>query len=752
MAPANSIALLINALTIPLALFMFILLLWQDSRRSSNLVFGLVLGTLVLWASGSLLARASANVGAPRSITEVAMRLLDFGFNGTCISLYLFVIVLSGVRGKTFVWIATAAALALLLYQGWVALATVSPAFEVRPDGTLRYNFNEVGGLLYLSLVFAAMIVGWQSRRRIKAQNLLLGIFVFSCGILIELISPDLRSKSVGLDLSAFAALLMSSALVKQQIIDPLRGRAAQLRAVRDVGLAITSQIRLEEALSTIAKQAAEILQADGAAIFLQRGALLELAAVHNMPPAFKGYRLSLGEGVAGQVARTRNATRLNEYHREWTGLPDMPFARESFGSMIAGPLIVADEVMGVLVVVEGVQGRRFEQEDLDLLELLGPQAAVAIKNSRLFEGQHALTAELEAVNNKLETVLTSTRSPVIALNRRFEIIFANPAAVNLIDYSTITGRSIFDVIPRHAIPAHPRKVLRELRQTRSYTYEMTMNSHTYLCQLGLLGETKPEGYVAVLNDVSQLKEIDRLKNQMIHMTSHDLKNPLAAAMFHVELLQEEGEDRLTEEMRADVETIWVQLQRMQRIISNILDVEKVQSGTLTYEDCDISRLVQTGAQELSAQAARGGVTLTVDLPTDLPLVHGSRHHLTQALTNLIENAVKFTLSGGEVRISGEAQEEVLILHISDTGIGIAPEDQPRLFEKFFRGSRSAAEGVNGSGLGLSLVKAIIDAHQGRIWLESKVDKGTTVHLLLPLRRGAAERFDDSVKDADPVL
>src|SRR5258705_13083715 len=128
----------------------------------------------------------------------------------------------------------------------------------------------------------------------------------------------------------------------------------------------------------------------------------------------------------------------------------------------------------------------------------------------------------------------------------------------------------------------------------------------------------------------------------MIHMTSHDLKNPLSAAMFHVELLQEEGQGVLTETMVNDVNTIWSQLLRMNRIISGILGLERVRNTTLTYEDCVIDQVVTTSIQELVSQAGRKAIKIDADIPDDLPGAPCNRQHLIQAISNIIENAIKF--------------------------------------------------------------------------------------------------------------
>jgi signal transduction histidine kinase len=437
-------------------------------------------------------------------------------------------------------------------------------------------------------------------------------------------ISPQFRQRALGLDLGIFGVLWINYVQVRLQIVRPLAGREAELRGFRDVGLAITSRLQLDEALKTIAAQAASLLHADGAAIFLRSGTAFELAAVHNMPERLVGHHLALGEGLTGKVAIEQRASRVEDYRRDWRGTSDMPYAREAFGAVVAVPLTFDNDVLGVLIVVENPLGKRFNRDDVRLLEMLGPQAAVAIANSRLFEKQ---------------------------------------------------------------------------------------------------------------------QELDRLKNQMIRMTSHDLKNPLFAAMQHVELLQDEGRGVLTGEMEGDLRTIWTQLERMNRIIRGILDMERIQSGTPTYESFDIGELIRMAVSELADQAEAHGIELCGELPDALPSMVGDRHYLTQALVNLIENAIKFTPGAGKVCVRAEAVEGHIILHVSDTGVGIPPEAQARIFERFYRAHQNhpGLEQVSGSGLGLSLVKAVSDAHGGRVWLESVAGQGTTFHIALPVAGPKAE-------------
>jgi signal transduction histidine kinase len=254
------------------------------------------------------------------------------------------------------------------------------------------------------------------------------------------------------------------------------------------------------------------------------------------------------------------------------------------------------------------------------------------------------------------------------------------------------------------------------------------------MCHLGLLGRAKAQGYVVVMNDISELKELDRLKNQMIRMTSHDLKNPLSAAMMNTELLLEEGGDALNEDLRHYATTIMVQLERMSRITRGILDMERIQSGTPIVEDCDAAELLKMTVHEFDSYATRNDVTISAVLPTDIPLFPADRTYLTRALANLAENAIKFTRRGGSVVLGAEQANGQVIFHVADTGVGIPAEAQSRIFDRFFRVTQPGMEQVSGTGLGLSLVKSVADIHHGHVWFESAVGQGTTFHLALPLR------------------
>ena len=733
---ANTIALLFNGLALALAISLLILLLWQDPGSETNRYYSLFLFSVLIWASGSMLARAAAFVNAEQSSIQMGLRLLDLGFMGASISIYIYTAVITGVRGQWFRFAAVAGFALALMYQVLLLVSGTSRSFAISEGGTLEYDFETASVMVYSLFLGGTLVVLWRNRRRVRMYSLRLGITLFAFGQLIGLISPRLRNAGVAEITGTSAALIMSYAIVRQQIMTPLLGRATQLEAVRDVGLAISSRLHLSETLGTIATQAARMLQADGAAIFLLSRNELVLSAVHNMPEQYVGIRTPLGHGIVGTVAVERRGRRMDSYHIDWEGEADLPLAEKAFGSVVCSPLMFADEVVGVLLVVQGRRGRMFDREDVHLLELLGPQAAVAITNSRLFEAERGLSTDLVAAKNQLETVLSSTENPVVAVDRKFEIIFANRAAQLLLkDIGVSThSKQVLDLIPGEYLPPSIRKALRDLRSRGVHIYEVSAKQQTFLCHVAELGylNTRAEGWVVVLNDVSQLKELDRLKSQMIQMTSHDLKNPLQAAMSYLELLSEDGADIFSEDMEVYVNHIWAQLNRMYRIISGILDLERIQAGTPAHENCDLSAIASRAVTELKPQADSKAVKLEYECNVPLTEVLGDEQQLAQALTNLVENAIKFTPPQGTVRVACLERAGGVEICIEDTGIGIPQEEQARVFERFYRGKQQKLAHIHGSGLGLSLVKMIVDAHHGEITLNSTLGQGTRIQVFIP--------------------
>ncbi len=235
-----------------------------------------------------------------------------------------------------------------------------------------------------------------------------------------------------------------------------------------------------------------------------------------------------------------------------------------------------------------------------------------------------------------------------------------------------------------------------------------------------------------------RLRELDRLKDEFVSLVSHELRTPLTSIRGYVELMLSE---ELNDDQRRFLGIVDRNSERLLDLVSDLLFLAQIEAGKLAIEvgSLDLKKVVEECIETAAAVADSRGVELqaTVDR---LPKIEGDRTRLHQVLDNLLSNALKFTPSGGRVQVSLKAAGDTAVLEVADTGLGIPAEEQARLFERFFRSSSATENAIPGTGLGLTITKAIVERHGGRIEVESAENAGTTVRIHLPLR--AAQRAD----------
>lgn len=735
MAALNTVTLLINGLTLALALSFLIIILWNDARKELNQFFAAFLFLVALWNVGSLLAQAITLIEEQSPLLDIALGVMEVGFTGSSVAVYALTAGLVKLHTRRFRTLTFASLFLILAYRVLLILGNANPVvLSIQDTASLTYQERPLLVLFYLIFDGATLYLLWRYRRKIHSYELQFGLFAFVVGQSLGFLNPELQTISLSVTVSALATLVICFAIVRQEIIRPLAERNSQVEAIRKVSTSITSQSAIGLVLDQIASQAAELLGADGVGIFLKYDDVLRLETVYNLPKQFSGAQIGVGEGVAGRTVQTQQVIQLDDYGRDWRGKVELPLAKETFGSVICTPLIYGGEAIGALMIVAGRHGRLFEREDVYLLQLLGAQASVAIAHSRLFAEQVELTRQVEFSRSQLETVLVSTESPVIAVDRKFKLIFANPAARVLFSgINDIESTPVYRLLPSHAFPLDYRQLLREIKRNRAYSYEIMVGDRVYLCHAAPLGKARITGWVAVLNDITQLKELDRLKSEMVRMTSHDLKNPLQAAMANIELLREDIYESAGEEVRESITVIDKQLHRMNRIIRGILDLERIKNGTISLEICHPSRIINDAIEELRHLAEDQHVNFESSTSAELPVFHCDVDQFERAIINLVENAIKFTPAGGHVCLSSYQEDGQLIFKVEDTGVGISEELQARVFDRFYRAKQKGVEHVSGSGLGLSLVKTIVENHRGKVWLESQEGQGTRFYVAVPL-------------------
>ena len=249
-----------------------------------------------------------------------------------------------------------------------------------------------------------------------------------------------------------------------------------------------------------------------------------------------------------------------------------------------------------------------------------------------------------------------------------------------------------------------------------------------YSAQASLIPDT---GIAVVLQEITHLKELDRIKTDFVNTVSHDIRSPLTAIYGFVGLIDRVGP--INEQQAEFIRHIQASVQHITSLINDLMDLGRVEAGyDLQMEEVDMGTIIEQSIGNLDYQMNEKMQELVVSIPADLPVILGNALHLQRMVTNLIENAVKFTPVMGKITVRCRAEANQVILEVSDSGPGIPLADQPHIFEKFYRGSNLSLS-TPGTGLGLSIVKSILERHHGRIWLESS-PRGTNFSVILPIK------------------
>ncbi len=243
-------------------------------------------------------------------------------------------------------------------------------------------------------------------------------------------------------------------------------------------------------------------------------------------------------------------------------------------------------------------------------------------------------------------------------------------------------------------------------------------------------------GSVTLLHDVAQLSAIDKVKSNFLAMVSHQLKSPLSSTLLQTSILLDGMVGELNEKQRDLLQKVKAKTKGMTDLVNDILDVCYIEEGgyETQIEPLNLSEILNRTIEVVQPQAQDKNISLQITIEDNLPLINGNKSSIEAMFLNLVMNAIKYTLSGGQVSAGLRKDAEYLELKVSDTGIGIEDKDILRIFDKFYRERSERTKHIGGTGLGLSIVKGVVDAHRGSIYVESEVGKGTTFTVLLPIR------------------
>ena len=400
-------------------------------------------------------------------------------------------------------------------------------------------------------------------------------------------------------------------------------------------------------------------------------------------------------------------------------------------------PLITREKVIGVIFVFRNYPGI-FSSNDRALLQSFANQAAIAVDNAQLYQ-------QVSQDKQRMDALLDSAADGILIISPSHVITRCNPAFARMLvePIENIVGKSHDEVIK---LTCHEDMLT--LEQAEAGGWPLTPNATLYV--EGDLQRTSgvslPVGItyaplvsvggnllniIATVRDITRFREAEELKSTFISVISHELKTPVALIKGYVGTLRREDANWDREIVKDSLAVIEEETDRLTGLIENLLDASRLQAGglSISLSDVALNVVAERIAKRFQTQSAIHNII--VDFPENFPIVSGDETRLEQVLSNLVSNGIKYSPQGGEIRISGQVRQAQVIVCASDDGPGVAPEDIPHIFDRFYRSS-NAKRTTKGAGLGLYLARAVIEAHGGRIWVDPRPGDGARICFSIP--------------------
>lgn len=365
-----------------------------------------------------------------------------------------------------------------------------------------------------------------------------------------------------------------------------------------------------------------------------------------------------------------------------------------------------------------------------DALEALG--ISLNRTAARLDRTIQTLTEE----RNLSTAILASMVEGVAVVNSSERLLFANHGFAEILelDAQPTAGSAFVEVVRETELVEAVREVLGGESRVQSEIVTGTLRQHFFAITVASVRAGDTTGAVVVLHDISELRKLERVRRDFVANVSHEFRTPLTAIQGFAETLLAGALDDPQNRTRF-LEIILEHSRRLARLTEDLLVLSKMDAERLELEirRLPVSQLIESCLETAQHRAAEKDLRISVNMPRRLPDIAGDRRRLAEVLQNLLDNAIQYTLPGGQIMVSAEANVSEVILTVSDTGIGIPKADQPRIFERFFRVDVARSREAGGTGLGLAIAKHLVEAHGGRLWVDSEVGQGSQFHFSVPL-------------------
>jgi two-component system, OmpR family, phosphate regulon sensor histidine kinase PhoR len=365
-----------------------------------------------------------------------------------------------------------------------------------------------------------------------------------------------------------------------------------------------------------------------------------------------------------------------------------------------------------------------------DALDDLG--ASMNRTAAQLDETIRTLTEE----RNLSTAILGSMVEGVAVVNGSERLLFANQGFAEILNlrFPPKSGSALVEIVRQTELIEAVRNVLQGESRVEAEIVTGTLRQKYFAATVASVRAGDTLGAVLVLHDITELRRLERVRRDFVANVSHEFRTPLTAIQGFAETLLAGAIDDAQNRVRF-LEIILEHARRLARLTEDLLRLSQMDSDRLELEidEISVSQIVDSCLATAQHRALENGLKLSVNIPENLPSVAGDRRRLAEVLQNLLDNARQYTLPGGEIVLSVAASELEVVFTVSDTGIGIPRADQSRIFERFYRVDAARSREAGGTGLGLAIAKHLIEAHGGRIWVESEIGKGSHFHFSVPI-------------------
>lgn len=543
---------------------------------------------------------------------------------------------------------------------------------------------------------------------------------------------------------------------------------ASRERAIAEALLRLVSELPRSSDLDRVLDEA---LQQVNGFVGARRGVILlaepererlivraSLDTAKQLPQGGRPSPYTRGQGLAGWIIEHREPAVIDDLIKDprWVRHED---AEHEHRSALGVPLTINEETLGAMLFYSSQPGA-FHGEQLPVVTAAATQVAAAIYNAELYRlirdqaaQQGGMIREKRIEASKSSAILESIAEGVLVTDQDNRISLFNAAAEDILGLqrSQALGKPASDFIGLYGEAGNawleavqrwsggepegseaPLEAQLELKdQERIVALSTAPVRH----------EGEFVGTVTTFRDVTQEVEVDRLKSEFVATVSHELRTPMTSIKGYVEMLLMESVGDINDQQRKFLQTIKSNIDRLGGLVNDLLDISRIESGrvSLELEALDVLSTLEEMQQVFLRRSRLESKPMTIEVEADegLPAVAADRERLRQILMNLVENSFNYTPPDGTIRLAAERQHEDVRILVEDTGIGIDPEEQERVFERFFRGEQALNLSVGGTGLGLSIVRQLVEMHGGQLELHSEgiPGEGTTFAFTLPIHR-----------------